>query len=71
MKSPVQKLPRVWRDTGRVALAAGWTVAFTGGGHIRWTSPARSTVITSMTPSDRRALLNAKRDFKRNGLELE
>lgn len=53
------------------ATAAGWTVATSGGNHLRWTPPdGGACVFTSATPSDRRALQNMRRDFRRYGLDI-
>lgn len=60
------------RRLREAAIAAGWTVTTSGGNHLRWTPPGGQggPVFTSATPSDRRALANMRRDFRKHGLEV-
>ncbi|MER0727641.1 type II toxin-antitoxin system HicA family toxin [Pseudomonas aeruginosa] len=41
------------------ALANGWEVGLTNGGHLRFTKAERPVIHTSSTPSDWRAVRNA------------
>ncbi|MDF5935355.1 type II toxin-antitoxin system HicA family toxin [Pseudomonas aeruginosa] len=41
------------------ALANGWRVGLTNGGHLRFTKAERPVIHTSSTPSDWRAVRNA------------
>jgi len=57
---------RAARDLIRRAAAAGWSVAPTRGGHLRFTHPEASVpVFTASTPSDHRALANALATMRR------
>lgn len=56
------------RTLRKRALAQGWRIEPTRNGHERWLSPSGGTAVISGTPSDHRALLNARADLKRAGL---
>jgi hypothetical protein len=45
----------------------GWAVERTRGDHYKWLSPRGTFFFSASTPSDRRALLNLKRDLRVNG----
>jgi hypothetical protein len=64
------KIPRDVRPLAQRARAQGWHVCACSGGHIRWSSPAGGFVISSATPSDRRAPRNLRRALRRHGLVL-
>jgi predicted RNA binding protein YcfA (HicA-like mRNA interferase family) len=49
----------------RAAKAAGWQVRPTGSGHLQLRHPAGGIVVTSSSPSDRRALANLKAQLRR------
>lgn len=53
-----------------VAEAQGWTVTLTRNNHLAWRSPTGALVISSFTPSDKRAILNLRAFLRRNGLIL-
>lgn len=55
-----------------VAEANGWTVALTGNSHWCFTPPDPKVpkAYTSSTPSDRRAILNFRRDLRQRGLPV-
>jgi hypothetical protein len=53
------------------AERAGWTVTMTGGGHLKWRSSSGQVVISPATPSDRRSVLNTRRDLRNAGLDVE
>ena len=56
----------------RIAQQKGWRVELTGGNHRRALSPdGKHTVIAASTPSDHRAHMNVKLDFKRAGLDMD
>jgi hypothetical protein len=52
----------------KLAEAQEWKIVVSNGGHLKWVSPTGKVVFTSITPSDRRALNNMKRDLKLAGL---
>ena len=52
------------------AEAQGWRIEVRKAGHLTWYSPAGGFVITSATPSDRRAIMNIRRDLRRYGLTV-
>lgn len=59
------------RQIAEKAIAQGWTVDLTNGGHLRFVSPAGSKVFAPSTPrGGRRSTANTKADLKRAGLEL-
>jgi hypothetical protein len=64
------KIPRDVRPLAQRARTQGWHVCACSGGHIRWSSPAGGFVISSATPSDRRAPRNLRRALRRHGLVL-
>lgn len=71
MITEARRLPRALRDTGKVALRAGWKIRSTGSKHLLWLSPdGASMVLTSSSPSDPRALSNSRSDFRRAGLHV-
>lgn len=64
MRMP-KKIPRDFRPIAKRALAAGWTITPTNGGHYRWTAPDGAFFYTAASPSDRRAPKNVKRNFEK------
>lgn len=60
----------------KAALKQGWEISVTGSAHLKWMPPnplpppARSFVITSLTPTDRRASHRALKDLKKAGLQI-
>jgi hypothetical protein len=52
------------------AISQGWTVTRTKSYHLKWRSPAGQLVVTSSTPSDRRAITAMKVWLRRYGLEF-
>jgi predicted RNA binding protein YcfA (HicA-like mRNA interferase family) len=49
------------------AVEQGWIVNLTSGSHLRWKAPDGALFFTASTPSDRRALLNIRRDLLNHG----
>jgi hypothetical protein len=49
------------------ARSQGWEVERTKGDHYKWLSPRGNFFFSASTPSDRRGLLNLKRDLRING----
>lgn len=49
------------------ARKQGWEITVTKNAHYKWLSPRGNFFFSSNTPSDRRALLNLKRDLRVNG----
>lgn len=63
----MKKLKR-WKKAAR---KQGWAVEGGGGRHLKWLHPDGETmVVTSATPSDHRALMNARSDLRRAGLDI-
>lgn len=56
-------------DLIRKAMAAGWEVKKTGGGHLKWVSPKGEVVFSPYSPSDYRGFKNMKAHLRRAGLE--
>ncbi len=50
------------------AKSQKWEIVVSNGGHLKWISPLGKVIFTSLTPSDRRAMSNIKRDLKSAGL---
>lgn len=48
------------------AESLGYSYEFTNSSHIKFTHPEAPCVFTSSTPSDRRVLMNAKKQLERN-----
>ncbi len=63
-------LSKEFRPMLDAAIAAGWTVTGTKGGHVKWKSPQGKMVVTSRTPSDHRAMHNARSSLRRLGLDI-
>jgi hypothetical protein len=60
------KLPKELRPAARRARRRGWTLAYTGTGHVRWVSPLGEQVVTASTtgghgPGVRNAIAALKR----------
>lgn len=51
------------------ALAAGWTLERTGGGHLRLRSPEGASVVFPSSPSDWRGARNLRSTLRRYGLD--
>ncbi|VFR32296.1 FIG034647: hypothetical protein in PFGI-1-like cluster [plant metagenome] len=49
------------------AIAEGWHVVRTPGGHLKFTKPGYASIYTSSTASDHRAGLNARAQLRRAG----
>lgn len=49
------------------AKSQGWSITVRTCGHLRWTSPVGTSVFTSRTPSDKRAIQKIKRDLRLKG----
>lgn len=64
------KIPKDYRPIAAKALAQGWTIGSTKGGHLVWRSPEGRKVFSPSTPSDHRSLPNVIRKLKHGGLEL-
>jgi len=58
------------QDIVRAALAAGWDVAKTGANHIRFKGPKGFLYFTGSSPSDSRAVRNARSALRRGGLPI-
>lgn len=62
------QLHEMFRDIAAHAIANGWSIHFTGGGHLVWISPVGKKVFSSNTPSDWRVARNHRADLEKNGL---
>lgn len=71
--SPVRasELPEAWRSLGNHAIANGWTLHRTGGGHTMWKHPIEGRYFSSSTSSDYRSVRNARSDMEKMGLPKE
>ena len=58
------------KELRRAAEEQGWVVAPTRKSHLAWRSPSGYLVISSSTPSDRRAIKNLRAFLTRQGLVL-
>lgn len=63
-------IPRPWRRIAAHAVAAGWTIRRTRRGHLLWTAPDGTRVVTAGTPSDWRSLRNDLAQLRRAGLTV-
>lgn len=57
-----------WQKLISAARAQGWTIEVRRNSHLKWVSPDGKSVFTSSTPSDHRAVKNARRDLRKAGL---
>ena len=59
-----------WQKLINAALEQGWTIEPKKKCHLKWTPPHAGgpVVFTSATPSDYRAVRNARSDLRRAGL---
>jgi hypothetical protein len=48
----------------------GWQIQTKRSGHYKWISPSGRFVVSSSTPSDRRAVMNITRDLRRYGFQV-
>ena len=64
-------VPESFRALAAHALANGWTINKTNGGHLAWVSPAGVPVFGPATPSDWRSARNHQRDLEAYGLPRE
>jgi biotin operon repressor len=48
----------------------GWQIQIKRSGHYKWVSPSGRFVVSSSTPSDRRAVMNIVRDLRRYGFQV-
>ena len=63
-----RKILKEWRKR---ALAEGWRVETSGGGHYKWYAPDGETiVVTPKTPGKARALANCASQLRRAGLDV-
>jgi len=63
-------VPRDFRPLIDAAVAQGWQVSTTGGGHLKFQSPAGRVVFAASTPSDWRASRNLRAELRRAGLSV-
>jgi len=72
-KSPMHENPpihREFRPLVEAAVAQGWTVTPTKGGHLKFQSPKGDVVFAAGTPSDWRAMKNVRAHLRRAGLAV-
>ncbi|AIC21822.1 hypothetical protein [Pseudomonas chlororaphis] len=65
MNSPVRTSRNGLRKLMEFAVASGWSVSRSAGGHIKFTKPGFASIFTSSTASDHRSGLNAKAQLRR------
>ena len=65
------KVPDGLRAMAALARRLGWQVTPTRSGHLAWRSPDGTVVYTPSTPSDYRAIRNARARLRRAGLRME
>lgn len=65
MKAPSRGI----KEIEKIVKPHGWTWEL-GKKHVKWHGPHGALVCTSATMSDHRAIQNALRDFKHQGLKL-
>lgn len=62
------RIPPDHRQIVEHAVAAGWTLTRTRGGHLRLRSTTGAIVVFGASPSCHRSVLNLRADLRRNGL---
>lgn len=71
---PVQRraLGKMLRPLWDAATAQGWRVELTGANHVRWLSPdpEAAPIVTALTPSSQRTMLNVRAQLRRAGLKV-
>ena len=65
------KIPEAYRALAAAARRSGWKITPLGSGHLRWQPPSGGFITTSASPSDRRAVANARAALRRAGLTME
>ena len=64
------KIPEPFRDAGKAARKARWSVTRTKGSHLKWKPPAGQFIITPSTPGDPRGIRNSLSALRAAGLEF-
>jgi hypothetical protein len=67
---PQVRIVRAYRAAHKAALAAGWTVTLTGGGHLRWQPPTGGPVFTPESPSSWRGTRKDLGRLRSRGLDV-
>ena len=62
------KIPEAHRALAKAATQQGWSLSWLGSCHVGWRSPAGALVVSSASPSDRRAVHKLRADLRRAGL---
>ncbi|MDU8358507.1 MULTISPECIES: hypothetical protein [Pseudomonas] len=62
---PLRGAKKALQDLALFAIAQGWVVQRTRGGHVKFTKGGCCPIYTSFTPSDHRAGLNARAQLRR------
>lgn len=72
MTTQVRDLPRQYRELGKLALAANWTIEPPRrGGHWKWKSPRGQLVVIAGTINGgKRSFENSVASLRRAGLEV-
>lgn len=63
-------MPRMFRHLARAARDEGWSISYTGSGHLRWISPEGERVIRPSAPGKQRAYLYLRAALRRAGLSV-
>jgi hypothetical protein len=66
----MRKVPRDMRPLARQAYGQGWRLKWLGSTHLGWRSPTGAFVVSSGSPSDRKAVHRLRADLRRAGLVL-
>ncbi len=66
------RVPREYRPLVEAARAAGWTVTQTRNSHLRLVPPSKdgTPIVLAGSPSDHRAILNARASLRRQGVSV-
>ena len=67
----VAKIKDPFKGLARLALAQGWTIKTTRGGHLAWRSPEGKTVFSGSTSSDSNSHYIMRRKLRNKGLKIE
>lgn len=62
------RIPEPYRPLAKIARKAHWSIVMTGKGHLKWTSPEGTVVLTAASPSAAGALQDRKK-LRRAGLK--
>lgn len=64
------RLTKDFQELAEIAASQGWRIEQRRNAHLSWIAPTGAKVFSSLTPSDKRAVQNLKRDLRRYGLKV-